>query len=107
MASIGFIRLTDFDLNEPLTIEAVAAAAGTRPSLIERLVRIGILDVIQGGDKESLLSARTILQLRRMQRLRRDLRVNFIGAAIILDLVDQIEELKREISAINRRSDID
>jgi hypothetical protein len=39
-----------------------------------------------------------------MQRLRRDLRVNFIGAAIILDLVDQIEALKREISAINQRS---
>jgi hypothetical protein len=33
-----------------------------------------------------------------MQRLRRDLRVNFTGAAIILDLVGRIEELNRDLA---------
>jgi len=36
-----------------------------------------------------------------MQRLHRDLGVNFIGAAIILDLVGRIEQLNREL--IGRR----
>jgi hypothetical protein len=34
-----------------------------------------------------------------MQRLRRDLGVNFTGAAIILDLVERVEEMKRELAA--------
>jgi len=38
-----------------------------------------------------------------MQRLRRDLRVNFTGAAIILDLVGRIEELNRELAEIHRQ----
>jgi hypothetical protein len=44
------------------------------------------------------------MQLRRMQRLRRDLRVNFTGAAIILDLVRRIEELNRELAEMRGRS---
>jgi hypothetical protein len=38
-----------------------------------------------------------------MQRLRRDLRVNFAGASIILDLVGRIEELNRELAEMHRR----
>jgi hypothetical protein len=33
-----------------------------------------------------------------MQRLRRDLGVNFTGAAIILELVQRIEQLNRELA---------
>jgi hypothetical protein len=34
--------------------------------------------------------------------LRRDLGVNFAGAAIILDLVSRIEELNRELAEVHR-----
>jgi hypothetical protein len=35
-----------------------------------------------------------------MHRLRRDLGVNFAGAAVILDLVHRIEELNRELAEL-------
>jgi hypothetical protein len=44
-----------------------------------------------------------VIQLRRMQRLRRDLGVNFAGAAVILDLVGRIEQLNRELAEMQRR----
>jgi hypothetical protein len=37
-----------------------------------------------------------------MQRLRRDLGVNFAGAAVIIDLVGRIEELNRELAEMRR-----
>lgn len=91
----GFVRLTDFDLDQPLTVEIVAEAVGTRPALILRLARLGVIESVATETGEMLLPTRTIITLRRMQRLRRDLGVNFAGAAIILELVERLDHLTR------------
>ena len=91
------MRLTDFDLDEPLTCEVVAETVGARRSLVLRLAQQGLIETLESGSNEPLLPRRAVVQLRRMQRLRRDLGVNFTGAAIILDLVGRIEELNREL----------
>ena len=95
-----FIRLVDCDLDEPLTLDAVADAVGTRTTLVARLVKLGVLEPISDDLKEPLLQTRSVIRLRRMARLRRDLGVNFAGAAVILDLVDRIEELKKQVAAV-------
>ena len=95
-----FIRLVDCDLDEPLSLEAVADAVGTRTTLVARLVKLGVLEPIGDDLNEPLLQTRSVIRLRRMARLRRDLGVNFAGAAVILDLVDRIEELKKEVAAV-------
>jgi len=92
------MRLTDFDLDEPLSFDVVAETIGARRSLIVRLAQQGLIETLESGADEPLLPRRAVVQLRRMQRLRRDLRVNFSGAAIILDLVGRIEELNRELA---------
>ena len=98
------MRLTDFDLDEPLSCEVVAETVGARRSLIVRLAQQGLIETLESEADEPLLPRRAVVQLRRMQRLRRDLRVNFTGAAIILDLVGRIEELNRELAETRRRS---
>jgi chaperone modulatory protein CbpM len=103
MAEADFIRLMDFDLDEPLTLEVVAETVGARRSLVARLARQGLLETVDQETGEPLLPRRTIIQLRRMQRLRRDLGVNFTGAAIILNLVGRVERLNREMAALRRR----
>jgi chaperone modulatory protein CbpM len=94
----------DFDMDEPLTCEVVAERIGARRSLVVRLARAGLIETIESESSEPLLPRRTVVQLRRMQRLRHDLGVNFSGAAIILDLVKRIELLNRELIEIRRRS---
>lgn len=98
----GFIRLVDCDLDEPLSLEQVAEVVGARTGLISHLVRAGLLETIPHGEGGTWLSTAAVLRLRRMQRLRRDLRVNFAGAAVILDLVDRISQLNRELSEMRR-----
>lgn len=103
MAEADFIRLMDFDLDEPLTLDVVAETVGARRSLVVRLARQGLLETVNQETGEPLLPRRTIIRLRRMQRLRRDLGVNFTGAAIILNLVGRVEQLNRELAALRQR----
>jgi len=91
-------------MDEPLTCEVVAERIGARRSLVVRLARAGLIETIESESSEPLLPSHVVVQLRRMQRLRRDLGVNFSGAAVILDLVKRIELLNRELIEIRRRS---
>lgn len=97
------MAVVDFDLDEPLTFDVVATTVGARRSLVVRLAREGLIETVDSGTDEPLLPRRAVFRLRRMQRLRRDLGVNFAGAAIILDLVGRIEELNRELAEMHRQ----
>jgi MerR HTH family regulatory protein len=94
----------DTDLDEPLTCDVVAASIGARRSLILRLAERGLIETIDGDTAEPMVPRRVVVQLRRMQRLRRDLGVNFAGAAVIIDLVGRIEQLNRELAEMHRRT---
>ena len=98
------MRLPDFDLDEPLSCEVVAETLGARRSLVVRLAQQGLIETLDSGADEPLLTRRAVIQLRRMQRLRRDLGVNFAGASIILELVGRIEPLNRELAEMQRRT---
>jgi hypothetical protein len=95
--------MIDFDLDEPLSCETIAEIVGARSSLVIRLARQGLLETVRIEGGEPLLPRRTVIQLRRMQRLRRDLGVNFTGAAVILDLMSRIERQNRQLQEMRDR----
>lgn len=94
---------SDLDLDEPLTLDVVAETVGTRRSLVMRLAERGLIDTVDSETDGPRVPRRVVIQLRRMQRLRRDLGVNYAGAAVILDLVGRIEQLNRELAEMHRR----
>ena len=94
---------SDPDLDEPVTFDVVAETVGARRSLVVRLAERGLIETVVGDADEPLVPRRVVIQLRRMQRLRRDLGVNFAGAAVILDLVGRIEQLNRELAEMQSR----
>jgi len=104
MSETGFVRITDFEMDDALTLQMLAEATGARATLIARLIRLGLIETIGEGTDEPLLPQRTIVRVRRMQRLRRDLGVNFTGASIILDLVERMGQMKRELSEMRQRT---
>jgi hypothetical protein len=79
-----------------LSGEELAAAAGLTPSQLARLVRIGLVESTTPGSNE--FSASTALRLKRMLRLHRDLGVNFVGAAILVDLVERFDRMSATIN---------
>ena len=70
--------------------DELARALGLRPSGIERLIQLGLLDPAPEFE------VTTVVRLRRVLRLRGDLGVNLVGAAIIVDLVDRLDRLERD-----------
>jgi len=94
---------SDLDLDEPLTIDVIAETVGAKRSVVVRLAQQGLIETVDAGTDEPRVPRRMVVQLRRMQRLRRDLGVNFAGAAIILDLVGRIEQLNREVADMQLR----
>ena len=97
--------VNDIDMDEPLSCSVVAETVGARRSLVVRLAQQGLIESVESSSDEPMVPRRVVVQLRRMQRLRRDLRVNFAGAAVILDLVGRIEQLNRELAEMHRREE--
>jgi hypothetical protein len=79
-----------------LSREELATAAGITRQRLERLIRLGLVDPVPGGPDE--FTAETLLRLQRMLRLNADLGVNFIGAAIIADLLERLDRLEAELA---------
>ena len=107
MRDLERTRSCDFGVDEPVRIEVVAEIVGIRPSVIRRLARAGLIESIGAGEGEVLVSGRTVIRLRRIGRLRRDLGVNFAGASVILDLVAQLDDMRRELRRLRGAADVD
>lgn len=91
-------------LDEPLTPEKIAETVGVRVKLVILLIENGLLETVDDGLEDQILLPRhTILRLRKMQRLRRDLKVNFTGAGVILDMVEQMESMRHELAEMRAR----
>jgi hypothetical protein len=78
-----------------LSYEELAVAAGIRPTVLARLIRLGVVEPVRPESGE--FTADTITRVRRMLRLHAQLGVNFTGAAVILDLLDRLERLERAV----------
>jgi len=75
------------------TYEELAVAAGIRPTVLARLIRLGVVEPVRPESPE--FTADTLARVRRMLRLHAQLGVNFTGAAIIIDLLERLKRLER------------
>jgi len=75
-----------------LSADELAAAADISLERLAALVRLGFVEPIEPGRDE--FTAATAARLRRMLRLRSDLGVSFLGAAIIVDLLERLDRLE-------------
>lgn len=71
---------------------------GIHPDMAQLLAELGIVEIYLGR-----VPARQAERLRKFLRLRRNLGVNMPGAAIILELLDRIENLQDQIEQLKRR----
>jgi DNA-binding transcriptional MerR regulator len=89
---------------EHLTLEAAAARVGLHPVLVGRFVEFGLVEPAERTGAEVRLDAACLPRLIAISRLRTDLGVNLHGVAVILDLVDRLAALQRELAWLRRKS---
>jgi DNA-binding transcriptional MerR regulator len=85
-----------------LTAEELARLARLHPEMVDRLVEWGLVDP-ERDRPELLFSEATVPRIWRIMRLRRDLGINWAGIGVVLDLLDKVEELEREISWLRKQ----
>lgn len=78
---------------EPLyTFEAAALITETSITLVQIYVDLGVIEAIG-----NLLHARELARIAQIQRLRQDLGLNLVGAAMVLDMAQEMAQLRAQL----------
>jgi DNA-binding transcriptional MerR regulator len=101
MAETRFFMLqvkTDNEFSSSYTLTDVAYRAGLHPELIDRFIRLGLIEFSgRTHDGELLFDSEVIPLIRRILRLRNQLGVNYAGVGVILELMSRLEALEAQI----------
>jgi DNA-binding transcriptional MerR regulator len=89
---------------ERLTLDSLAACTGLHPTHIEYFVEYGLIEPKTRMGTQWLFDPACIARLRLIERLRRDLGANLAGIAVILDLLDRLATLQRDMEQWRQRS---
>ncbi|OUL34858.1 hypothetical protein BV372_12850 [Nostoc sp. T09] len=95
--------MTEFSLSQTVvsqdgeqlySYEYAARVTETSTVLVERFAELGLIEPIG-----VMLHQRDITRIAKIQRLRRDLGLNLVGAAMVLDMAQEIAQLRAQIKA--------
>jgi len=96
--------LTGLLLNEEstLTLSELSRACTTHAEWIVALVDEGILEPFGNDAANWRFSGPSLHRARTVRRLQRDLGINMAGAALVLDLMDEIEDMRARLQVLER-----
>jgi len=77
------------------TFEYAALVTETSTIVIEQFVQVGLIEPIG-----SMLHAQEIVRIAQIQRLRQDLGLNLVGAAMVLEMAQEIAQLRARLEAL-------
>jgi MerR family transcriptional regulator/heat shock protein HspR/chaperone modulatory protein CbpM len=80
-----------------ITFEQAAYLTHTSVTVLERFADLGLVEPV-----ESMLRISDLTRVMQVIRLRRDLGLNLVGAAIVLDMAKEIAQLKAQIRVLQQ-----
>jgi len=86
-----------------LCIEEIAKRVEMSESSIRRYVKLGLITPVKKKKGRCLLTEAALFRIAKIRRLRNDLGINLSGIGLILDLLDRIEDLDRQLSELKLR----
>ena len=84
--------------HELLSLRDLAGHCGCHLRVVERFFRLGVIEEVDRRQQEPLFGPSALDRMGRALRLRRDLRVGASSLGLVLDLLERIEQLEREIA---------
>jgi chaperone modulatory protein CbpM len=88
------------DAREMLTRSELSRTCGLTEAEVAELVDYGALRVLPAAGAEPVFSAECLPALRRATRLRRDLDLDLFTVALLLQYLDRIEALERQVRSL-------
>ena len=86
--------------NQPVYMIGVAAQlCGVHPQTLRQYERLGLVIPSRAGAKNRLYSEADIQRVRRIQRLTQEMGVNLAGVELILRLIEDMDDLRKDFEA--------
>jgi chaperone modulatory protein CbpM len=92
------------DEESDVTLAELCEACAVHAEAVEAMVEEGIVVPIGGGRARWRFSRRSVVRVRTVLRMQRDLHVNLAGAALALDLLERIENLSARLKSLDPES---
>ncbi len=80
-------------------IGVAAQLCGVHPQTLRQYERLGLVNPSRVGSKNRLYSESDIRRVRRVQRLTQEMGVNLAGVDLILRLLDDMEEMRKDLES--------
>ena len=97
----GLVLEEDSDV----TFAELCEACAVHAEAVEAMVAEGIVSPVGGGARTWRFSRSSVVRVRTVLRMQRDLHVNLAGAALALDLLERIEALNARLRALDPESE--
>jgi len=81
-----------------LSTDDLRAICGLSPDQVQAYVAEGIVVPVGVGPDQWRFSQLSVITIRRAYRLERDLGLNLAGVALALELMDEVDSLKRRLA---------
>lgn len=85
-----------------LTLAETARQARVHPELLERMIDLGLIEPEQRWP-EILFAPEVVADVCRALRLRNELGINWNGVGLVMDLLERISQLEREVSRLRNQ----
>lgn len=89
------------DETTTLTLDELSGACSVQVDQIVALVDEGIIEPVTGQSREWRFPATLLPRVRTAMRLQQDLEINLAGAALVLELLDQVNELRTRLRILD------
>lgn len=86
---------------ELVTVRELARLSRVHPEMVAQLVDWGLVEP-EIREPELLFSEAVVPRIWRILRLRRDLGINLAGIGVVLELLDRIEDMEREVARLRK-----
>lgn len=105
MTTTDTIITVEFDDPEgSFTLREICERGECHAEFVIKLVSHGVIEPVRDTPdaRDWAFDLRALARLRKAQRLQRDLKINLPGLAVSLDLLDEVQDMRREVDRLNR-----
>lgn len=94
MIQYGLSKVVSQQGDQLYSFESAAVVTETSTTVVEAFVKLGLLEPVG-----SMLRPQDVTRIAQIQRLRQDLGLNLVGAAMVLDMAQEISQLRAQLKA--------
>lgn len=101
-------RILSVELVEPtatFTLREICERGDCHAEFVIKLVSYGVIAPVEESPeaRQWEFDLDALARLRKAQRLQRDLKMNLPGLAMSLELLDEVQEMRREVNRLNQQ----